>query len=504
MFTFTSMIREENIRIIFGLKIKQLRQEKKRSQLELAKLVRLSPSYLNEIEKGKKYPKADKIVAFAEVFGVSYDELVSLKMLGPLAPLTDLLHSNLITDLPLNIFGFDLGKMVESLPNSPVKVGAFISTIVEIARNYEQQKERFYFAALRSYQELYNNYFEEMEAGCDIFVQKFNLDTSKPFHYENAKEILTEKYNYLVEEYSLEEYPELESNRYVYVPGKDNHKLLLNPKLNTNQRLFVVGRELAFNILKVQKRSPISMLVEVNSFDHILNNFLGTYCAAGVLINRDRLVNDLTQIFQNKEWDDQQFLSLLAIYKVSPEVLINRISGVVSHLMEIKDLFYLRFQHNLETDKIELTKEIYLGTATNPDILETASHCRRFVGIKLLKQFQQNQEKQQLNDPIIAAQITQNISTEEEYFCISIARDMAPTPKANSSVTIGFKINTNFKRKVNFWNDRNVEQTLININCESCALENCAERVAEPTDILKQQEAQKVKDALDKLQRSFM
>jgi DNA-binding XRE family transcriptional regulator len=46
----------------FGLKLKQARTNKDLSLFGLAKITELSKSYLNEIEKGKKYPKTDKII----------------------------------------------------------------------------------------------------------------------------------------------------------------------------------------------------------------------------------------------------------------------------------------------------------------------------------------------------------------------------------------------------------------------------------------------------------
>ena len=49
-------IEEEYIRLIFGLKLKQIRTEKNLSLFGLSKLTNISKSYLNEIEKGKKYP----------------------------------------------------------------------------------------------------------------------------------------------------------------------------------------------------------------------------------------------------------------------------------------------------------------------------------------------------------------------------------------------------------------------------------------------------------------
>ncbi|MGA7838087.1 MAG: helix-turn-helix transcriptional regulator, partial [Ignavibacteriaceae bacterium] len=68
---------ENNIKLIFGLKLKQLRQDKGFSLSELAKKSSLSTSYLNEIENGKKHPKSDKIAALATALDVPYDKLVS-------------------------------------------------------------------------------------------------------------------------------------------------------------------------------------------------------------------------------------------------------------------------------------------------------------------------------------------------------------------------------------------------------------------------------------------
>ena len=69
---------EEYIKLIFGLKLKQIRGRKNLSLFGLSKLTGLSKSYLNEIEKGKKYPKTDKIALLAEKLEIPYDNLVSL------------------------------------------------------------------------------------------------------------------------------------------------------------------------------------------------------------------------------------------------------------------------------------------------------------------------------------------------------------------------------------------------------------------------------------------
>ena len=55
-----------NIRYIFGMKLRNFRHEKGYGLKELAALTGLSISYINEIEKGKKYPKAEKIMSLAD------------------------------------------------------------------------------------------------------------------------------------------------------------------------------------------------------------------------------------------------------------------------------------------------------------------------------------------------------------------------------------------------------------------------------------------------------
>ncbi|MCH7973954.1 MAG: helix-turn-helix transcriptional regulator, partial [Bacteroidetes bacterium] len=90
------ILSNNNIKLIFGLKLKQLRLNKKLSISQLSKKSGISISYLNEIENGKKYPKSDKIAAISSALNVTYDNLVSLKLTKKLKPIADLLESNIL------------------------------------------------------------------------------------------------------------------------------------------------------------------------------------------------------------------------------------------------------------------------------------------------------------------------------------------------------------------------------------------------------------------------
>ena len=81
------------VNIIFGMKVRQARVEAGLTRGELAEGADLSLSYLTEIEKGRKYPRADKILRMAETLGVDYDALVSIKLDPSMSYLTSALSS---------------------------------------------------------------------------------------------------------------------------------------------------------------------------------------------------------------------------------------------------------------------------------------------------------------------------------------------------------------------------------------------------------------------------
>ena len=199
---------ENNIKLIFGLKLKQYRTAKKLSLTELADKAGLSVSYLNEIEKGKKFPKAEKIATLATTLDTTYDKLVSLKLEKKLSPVGELLNTQLLDEVPLELFGINKGKLIEIIANAPLKVTAFISTVAQIANTYNLSQESFYFAMLRSYQEMNDNYFEELEKEADSFRSEFEIPDSGVIYSEVLKSILQNQFGYSVEENDFEEYPE--------------------------------------------------------------------------------------------------------------------------------------------------------------------------------------------------------------------------------------------------------------------------------------------------------
>ena len=489
-----------NIKIVFGLKAKQKRVDLELTLQTLSKKSGLSVSYLNEIEKGKKYPKPEKITKLAVALETTYEEMVSLKLEKKLALLGDIIQSNVLNELPLEFFGVDSNKILTILSEAPKKVNAFLSTLLELSRNNELRNEHFFHTALRSYQELNFNYFIDLEK---LAVEYRKEKDVSMMNEGEIKNVLQSKYGYNFQELDLAQYPELISIRSILYPKKGN-LLLINPNLSLAQRRFIFARELSFNLLDVKVRPLTFSYNRIRSFDELHNNFRASYLSVSLLIDEARFIDDIKDFFQTKKFDSKRIDKLLTKYQVTPEMLLHRLTSILPKFFGIKSLFFLRFNNPRQEDYFSLSKELHLSKKHNPHGNRLGEHyCRRWVALGVLKELNKNQKSGKGNKLVIRAQVSKYIGSENEYLCISIARHMGPTPNVNSSVTLGLLVNKDLRKKVAFLNDLSIKTKEVNSTCERCPAENCKDRVAESFVINNINAKEKVKGALSNLESSL-
>lgn len=492
-------INEANLRLIFGLKMKQLRLEKNLTSQALADAAGLSVSYLNEIEKGKKYPKAEKIASLADALDVSYDWLVSIQMSKQLAPIAKLLNSKLLNELPLEFFGIDKTQLFELLSGAPVKLNAFINTIIEISRNYGMRVEDLYFSTLRSYQEMHDNYFEEIEQAVDGFIEQHSLDPSKAISAESLVEILSKEYNYIIEEDGLTNQPELQELRSILIPGKQP-RLLLNKNLSKTQRAFILGREAGFNFMKIENRSNTTSWVSFNSFDEVVNNFKGSYFSCALFLNKVHLIDWLKETLSSKSFSLSRFQELMDRYAVSPEILLHRFTNILPRHFGINELFFLRFSTQQGSDEYELTKEMHLSGLHNPHSSMLNEHyCRRWVSLSILKELEKSVKAGTYSQSLCHVQRSKYFGTDKEYLIISFAKPIVFGSDKHNSVSIGLLLTDQLKKKVKFWNDPQIPIRMVGETCERCIATDCQERSEKPLYIAQQQKVENLKLALTAL-----
>ncbi|MFQ5769077.1 MAG: helix-turn-helix domain-containing protein [bacterium] len=486
----------ENLRLIWGIKLKQFRLKKGYALKELAEKTNLSISFLSEIEKGKKYPKPEKIMQLAGALGVSFDELVSLKVDEELDALTTLLDSPFLHEFPFELFGITPRNLMALLTNAPSKAGAFIRTFLEIGQTYDMRVEHFILAALRSYQKMHLNYFADIEQSVIEFIDGHHWQVAPRIDTEQLRSVLVNEYGFELMESSFENYDELRGFRSVRIKGLP-HKLIINKNLLPIQKSFLLGREIGFCYLDLKEKPTTSTWIKVESFEQVLNNFKASYFAGALLINQNLLKKDLTRFFQRKRWNGQEFLHLMKKYEATPEMFLYRLSQLIPKFFDLHEIFYLRFNNESGTDIYRLTKELNMSQVRVPHGIGLHEHyCRRWLSISLLKELAQKQRKRVKKNTCISAQKSKFVESEAEFFTITLARPLALTEGTNSSISIGFLINKAFKKTVRFWNDPEIPEVEVNETCERCGFSEdlCHDRVA-PPHIIKQEQNQKIREA---------
>lgn len=489
----------DHIRLLFGLKIRQLRLDKGLSVSELAQQSGLSISYVTEIEKGRKYPKADKISALANAMQVDYDTLVSLKLSKKLEPISDLLRSKFLTEVPLELFGIDPSDLLELLAEAPAKVSAMIRTFMDIALSYNMSVERLYLTMLRSYQELHDNFFPDIEADADRFLAEFAPSASHDVTEGLLTNLLKTRYDIHIQYFDPLTQPDLTSLRSVFRP--EHRRLHLNAGLSAEQRSFILAREVGFQYLNLKNRPYTYSWVEADSFEQILNNYKASYFAGAILIRRDVLVDKLTELFARETWSNDAFLQLITDFGATPERFFYRLSNVLPSHFGIDQLFFYRFNHVPGQITFQLTKEMHLSRKQGPRGIANEHFCRRWIAWSILQELAHLQQTKSFDGTLCRAQLSEYADSGLQYLIISVAHPFQPQSQQNISVSMCFAVNDALRSKMKFMNNPNNEVSfrLVNQTCERCGIFDCKERVAAPAVLQKQRQFQATKKAMERL-----
>ena len=492
-------IRTNNLRLIFGLKVKHLRHQKNLGLKDLSALTGLSVSYLSEIEQGKKYPSPEKIIALAGALGMSFDDLVKANDIEDSNPISSFMNSPIIKEFPFQLFGITLGDVVGLVRDSPAKASAFVRTLSEIGEMYDMRVEQFFFAALRSYQKMHHNYFSDIEDAAIEFLAAHRW--KQPPSYAQLCAVLRDEHAYEIDEKTLQVHPELKALRSIWIPGLPQ-RLYINGLMMASQKAFVAGHALAYEFLKLSDRPATSTWIKVESFDGVLNNFKASYFAGALLIHRDALRNELARFFKKTKWDGREFVDIMSRFQATPEMFLYRLTQIIPEFFNMEEIYFLRFNNESGTSNFHITKELNTSRFFVPHGIGLNEHyCRRWLSIRLLQELGEKGKKKNRQNVLVAAQRSRFIDSEAEFLTISLARRLVLTEKSNSCVTIGFLVNDQFRNTVRFWKDPAIPVVEVNETCERCRLtqKECKERACAATLYEHERTLEKREGALHRL-----
>jgi transcriptional regulator with XRE-family HTH domain len=472
-----------NLKVIFGMKLKKFREQAGLSLTDFGQKTGLSTSYLTEIEHGKKYPKAEKIARLAGVLGKSYDDLVSIRLDEGLSPLAGFLSSPVLHNFPYHLFGISPAQVVDLMTKQPVEASALVNALVGIAEQYNIGVEHLFRAALRSYQELHENFFPEIEREVDDFTRGSELPALPTPDYGTLRRLIKSKFNYHLDEEQLKDHPRLMRFRSVLVAkNKQSPLLLINPALSERQKKFILAREIGYKVLDIKERAMTSAPERVDSFEQVLGDFRASYFAGALLMNREMLIRDMRALFSSDKWQPALFFSYLGRYEITPEIFMYRLTEILPRYFGFK-MHFLRF--NQEGQRFRLVKHLNMSQVLIPSGIGLDEHyCRRWLAMRILQMLESKRKTgERFDEPIVDAQLSSFVDSDTSFLCLGMARRLALNPAASSSVSLGFRCDDVLMRTIGFADDPAITRLVINGTCERCRLSpnECHERAVEPS-----------------------
>ena len=487
----TKCMNKESLRLVFGLKVRLLRQSKELTLQQLVDRTGIALSYLHDIENGKKYPSLEKITLLAKALDTSYEALVSPHGIRQLDPVIDLLESDFFQTYPLEVFGLQPGSVIESMARAPEKLGAFISTILKITRSYHLTKESINLVALRSYQDMHENYFSNLEKAAQEMRREKGWAPEQTLTPAVLEKALLDQFHIRTDRTTLAQKEVLRGVRSCYSPEK--RVLFLNQSLSAAQENFLLGRELGFQYLKIEGNRPYeTSVLETANFETLLHNFQASYFASALLMEEFSFAKAVRDCAALPVWQPEAWLSLLDRFGVTPEMLLQRLSNILPTHFGEKDLFFIRMEGNKTLDYFDMTKELHLGGQQSPYQNAYGAHyCRRWISIDILRQLSSATQF-----PVAAAQLSEYWKTPNQYLCISMAKPDASGRLAGVSVTIGVRVTDSLRASFRFLQDPALLRRTVHTICETCDMVDCSVRAAEPLELEENRRKEEVQAAL--------
>ena len=278
----------------------------------------------------------------------------------------------------------------------------------------------------------------------------------------------------------LGKHQNLDELRNIFIPKKKI--LLIDDEITEAQKTFIYAKELAYNFLKIKERLYTFPWIKFESFDQVLNNFIASYFAGALVIPKKVITEKLTDLFDQEEWKPLKLHRIINHFNCSQETFYQRLTNILPKFFNIRNLFFLRFSHIEDTAEFRLSKELHITQQQAPHATRNNEHyCRKWVAIKTIKEYKKSTKER----ATFGVQISSYENHDSEYLVLSSATADPFKKHINRSVTIGMLLSNHLKKKLQFLNEHTFKKEVVGVTCETCAVKNCAERIAKPSRLEK-------------------
>jgi hypothetical protein len=490
------LLKQDILKLVFGIKLRGFRLDKGLSLKDLSLQAGLSPSYLNEIEKGKKYPKNEKIALLARALDEKTEDLTSLELKRDLEVVQNLLDDKFLTSVPFDLFGIPSSTIFELLAERPQKLQSFTRTIIEIARTHNININDFLGALLRSYINMHENYFPVLVEASNEVARKYNINWNQPpAELKNQLTSCLKNLGVHVDETIFEEIS-ADLGELTYFITK-NKKFFISSKLSDKEKNYILAREIGYQHLKLKERNATSLTNKFETFTHLLNYFSASYFAANLIIPEKEIVTDLKHFFSQAKWDADTLNTLINKYSGPNEIFFHRMLQVLPKHFGIKQLFFLHNIYDRTTNKNEILHELHLAKPHVPHrMVGNLEHsCSLWLVHRLAKKHLASEHAE------VGIQLSNLLDVsgkENQYLVIGASLQRELSPNTIESFCIGIDVTEQVKSTIAWSNSTDVPIFAIGETCERC-LNVCSERRVPFQEKYDQDKYERIFKTLDEL-----
>jgi hypothetical protein len=134
-------------------------------------------------------------------------------------------------------------------------------------------------------------------------------------------------------------------------------------------------------------------------------------------------------------------------YDATPETSFHRLTQLIPGFFGLREIFFMRFSHAVRTPSYDLTKVLNMSRVPVPHGVGAGeTYCRRWPALRLLRQMERPGKRRSAR-PVVAAQRSHFLDDDAEFFVIAMARPLALSDRANSSVSLGFLVDDAFRER---------------------------------------------------------
>lgn len=479
------------VRVILGLKIKFLREQRSMSLTDLSKRSGISKSYLNEMENAKKYPKTDKLISLSQVLEESYDDLVSLKFKGELVVLNEALSQLTAHSERFHLLGMDMDMIADMILKQPAAAASFILSFSNLVNVPSVQKDHLIQVSLAAHKQMHHQYFAEIEKAASFLRQSF-LRTKQSLTTERLLDYIVDRYDITIKHHNDYNHEILAINVWYDPIKKDlhlyhepTHEQLVSDLLKAIYFLEYVDKDISYY-------APMPPHKDVESATRY---FYSNYFANAFLFPEAPAVKGIQRLLNTKAADAVKINQQIVDSGLTAPLFLERMGSLLHQHFQIQSYMIMRVAATANSDY----HSIYIDAKfAQLDYVEPIEYIENYCK-KSIARIALNDTREDPNRALQIQHALLHINNIQQPIVILTATLQDRSDDTPQTYNLIIMYDDVLQSSFPFLKPPAEPLTNIGLACQSCVVKDCEVRACEPYVMERSRKNKALREALEKL-----